>query len=448
MLAVTTGLLATAIAAAPATAGPYGATATTRPYGATAGTDGAVQESLQWTTTPTHRQPATFNDVATGAGGTWAVGGDQVQDFQDQRPLAMRWDGKTWKATAQPVQTNAVLENVAVGTANNVWAVGEDRANPDQPKPLALHWNGTEWQVVKPPAVPTGSFDDVVLAPDKSAWISGWANVDGKERAVVYRYAAGKWQALNTGLDTSINGNVLSVLSATNAWLGLNAGLAHFDGKRWTLVKDLPTNGSQIPTAMAAAGPKNIWLVGVQYTPGIRPLAMHYNGTNWTQVAAPTGMAQLYGVVLRNNRPIAVGERFEGPNQTAKPYVLQLTGTKFVPAPAPKAPTGTLTSVTATKSCLWTVGMTATSPTTPFTALAAHTPNSGTPTPRCAGPRYSGPRYSGPAVRRPCGYAGPAVRRACGYAGPAVRRVCGYAGPAVRRAAVRRTAGLPYADPL
>jgi hypothetical protein len=327
---------------------------------------------LQWAITATHRQPATFNDVATGAGGTWAVGGDQVDDFAVQRPLAMRWDGKTWKAIAQPVTTNATLESVAVGTAKNVWAVGEDRTDPNQSKPLAMHWNGTKWQVVKPPAVPTGSFDDVVIAPDGSAWITGWANVGGAERAVVYCYTAGKWQALNTGLEKSINGNVLTVLSATNAWLGLNAGLAHFDGKTWTLVKDVPVDGSQIPTAMAAAGPKNIWLVGVQYASGIAPLALHYNGTTWAQVPVPAGMAQLYDVVLRNNSPIAVGERFEGSDQIAKPYVLQLSGSKLVAAPAPKAATGTLTGITAATDRLWTVGMSATAPQAPFTALAAY----------------------------------------------------------------------------
>ncbi|WP_410785312.1 hypothetical protein [Kribbella sp. C-35] len=233
------------------------------------------------------------------------VGGDQVYDFAVQRPLAMRWDGKAWKATTQPVKTNASLESLG-----------------------------------------------------------------GKERAVVYRYAAGKWQALNTGLEGSINGNVLAVLSAKNAWLGLNAGLAHFDGKRWTLVKDLPTDGSQIPTGMAAAGPKNIWLVGVQYTSGIAPLALHYNGTKWTKIAVPAGMAQLYDVALRNNLPVVVGERFAD-GQTAAPYVLQLSGSKLVAGPAPKAATGTLTGVTTAKDRVWTVGMSAASAQSPFAALAA-----------------------------------------------------------------------------
>lgn len=332
----------------------------------------AKEDSLRWTTTAIHRQPATFNDVATGAGGTWAVGGDQKQDFQDQRPLAMRWDGEAWKTTAQPVKTNATLESVAVGTAKNVWAVGEDRTDPDKPKPLALHWSGTKWQVVTPPAVPTGSFDEVVIAPDASVWVTGWANVGGKERAVVYRYAGGKWQALNAGLEDSVNGNVLTVLSAKNAWLGLNAGLAHFDGKRWTLVTDLPTDGSQIPTAMAAAGPKDIWLVGVQYTSGIAPLALHYNGTKWTKVAVPAGMAQLYDVALRDKRPVVVGEQFKD-NQTATPYVLQLSGSKLVAASAPKAATGTLTGITTAKDRMWTVGMSAASTQSPFTALAAFT---------------------------------------------------------------------------
>ncbi|MEV0789431.1 hypothetical protein [Kribbella sp. NPDC050459] len=270
---------------------------------------GEQDGSLRWATTATNRQPATFNDVATGAGGTWAVGGDR---------------------------------------------------------------NGTKWQVVKPPAVPAGSFDDVVIAPDASVWVTGWADVGGKERAVVYRYAGGKWRALNAGLEGSVNGNVLAVLSAKNAWLGLNAGLAHFDGKRWTLVTDLPTDGSQIPTAMAAAGPKNIWLVGVQYTSGIAPLALHYNGTKWTKVAVPAGMAQLYDVALRDNRPVVVGEQFKD-NQTATPYVLQLSGSKLVAAPAPNAATGTLTGIETAKDRVWTVGMSAASTQSPFTALAAFT---------------------------------------------------------------------------
>jgi hypothetical protein len=121
MLAAVAGVVATALATGSAAARPADGPAAQTSAG-----------SLQWANTATHRRPATFNDVASGAGGTQAVGGDQVDDFADQRPLAMRWDGKTWKATAQPVKTNATLESVAFGTAANVWVVGADRTDPNK----------------------------------------------------------------------------------------------------------------------------------------------------------------------------------------------------------------------------------------------------------------------------------------------------------------------------
>ena len=255
--------------------------------------------SLQWANTATHRQPATFNDVASGAGGTWAVGGDQVEDFTDQRPLAMRWDGKTWKATAQPVKTNATLESVAVGTATDVWAVGEDRTDPE--KPSRSPCTGT--------ARSGRSSSRPPYRPDRSTmWSSRRTSRSGSPDG---RTSAAPSGPSSTGTPVGsgsrctpasrrpINGNVLAVLSANNAWLGLNAGLAHFDGKRWTLVKDLPTDGSQIPTGIAAAGPKNIWLVGVRYASGIAPLALHYNGTKWAQVAGPHG----HGPAVRRRTP-------------------------------------------------------------------------------------------------------------------------------------------------
>jgi hypothetical protein len=333
----------------------------------------AQPAALQWTVTPTGRQPANLDDIDSRAGETWAVGGDQIDGFQDQRPLALRWDGRSWKATAQPVRTNATLQSVAVAGARNVWAVGEDRADPETPKPLVMHWNGTRWRVVPGPSVPTGSFGTVAIGPNGAVWAAGWANVDGKEHAVVYRYSGGTWQPLTTGLEGSINGNTLAVISAKDAWLGLNGGLAHFDGKRWTLVDDVPADGSQIPTGIAVAGPKDIWLVGVEHVAQDRPLVLHYDGVSWTRVPAPTGWSQLYDVALRGNRPVAVGERFEesGNFIFAKPYVLEYRGSKFVEAPSPDAEYGTLTGAAAANGRLWTTGLTSTTPDAPFSAFTA-----------------------------------------------------------------------------
>lgn len=330
--------------------------------------------ALKWTGTPVNHKPAGLSDVASAAGVTWAVGAGQVNGFQDQRPLVMRWNGAKWVTVAQPVKTNAQLLSVAIGGAKNVWAVGESRLDDQTSQPLVMHFNGTKWAVVKAPAVSTGTFGDVVVDKTGAVWATGWANVKGTERAVVYQYAAGRWQLLGDGLENSINGNVLTVLSPTDAWLGANPGLAHFDGKRWSFVKDLPTDGSQIPTGFATAGPKNIWLVGVEHTQGDIPLALHYDGTSWKRVAVPAGSGQLYGVTLWKNRPVAVGERFQESGQTilAKPLVLQYNGTKFGKGPVPPVNLGTLTAVTAAPDRLWSVGLTQTALTDDFAAYATY----------------------------------------------------------------------------
>jgi len=332
-------------------------------------------KSLTWTQTPANRQPAILNDIDAHPAANWAVGSDLVDDFQDQRPLALRWDGARWKPTAQPMRTNSTLESVAVAGADDVWAVGEDRADPETTKPLVMHWNGSAWKVVPGPAVPTGSFDEVTIGPDGKPWTAGWASVAGKEHAVVYRYDGNAWQPLTTGLEESINGNALTVISKNNAWLGVNAGLAHYDGKTWMLVNDVPTDGSQIPTALAAAGPKDIWAVGVQHgggPAGELPLVLHYNGVSWTRIATPAGSAQLYDVALKNNHPVAVGESFETSGDTivSKPLVLDYNGSQFVKAASPTTADGTLTSADAANGRLWTAGLTAT-PSGEYAAFAA-----------------------------------------------------------------------------
>ncbi|MFF1818064.1 hypothetical protein ACFVWG_12265 [Kribbella sp. NPDC058245] len=333
-----------------------------------------AQAALTWTITPTKSQPSTLDDIDAKGGETWAVGTDLIDSFSDTRPLAFRWNGTRWVETPQPVRTNATLNAVAVASAKEVWAVGEDRAVPEKTKPFAMRWNGTAWKVVPGPKTPTGSFSDVSIAPDGTPWASGWADVNGSEHAVVYRYVKGAWQQLTTGLENSINGNTLTVLSATNAWLGLNGGMAHFDGKTWKLVDEVPADGSQIPTDLVAAGPKNIWASGVAHTSkGERPLVLHYDGTTWTQLPTPANSSQLYGITLYGGLPIAVGEKFEESDSTITehPLVLGLKNGAFVETTSPAAKIGTLTGVAAVGNRLWTVGMQR-QPASDPTALAAH----------------------------------------------------------------------------
>jgi hypothetical protein len=332
----------------------------------------AVGAPLHWTQTPTGRTNAILDDVDANAGEIWAVGGDLIDDFADQRPLALRWVGGRWQATPQPMRTNSALVSVAVAGADDVWAVGEDRADPLTTKPLVVHWNGRAWRVVPGPTVPAGSFGAVEVGPDGTVCTGGWANVDGTEHAVVYRYAGGKWQPLTAGLEQSVNVNALAVISENDAWLGLNAGLAHFDGTKWELASDVPSDGSHIPTALAVAGPKDIWAVGVEHAETEVPLVLHYDGSSWTRVPAAPGSAQLYGVALHNDRPVVVGERFEqsGDLVVANPLVLEYRGSRFVRAASPTDADGTLTGVDASGRRLWATGLVIAGGISPLAAFA------------------------------------------------------------------------------
>ena len=139
---------------------------------------------------------------------------------------------------------------------------------------------------------------------------------------------------------------------------------------------DVPSDGSQIPTALAAGGPKNIWAVGVQHSSaGELPLALHYDGVSWTRVSVPRGSAQLYDVALRNGRPVAVGESIEqtGDTVVTKPLVLEHRGSSFVRAQSPTEAMGTLTTVDAFEGRLWSAGLVTAASTgeiSPFAAFA------------------------------------------------------------------------------
>lgn len=334
------------------------ATTTTIPAPAQPATEMAKQ--WQWVQASPDRHQAALSDIDSRGGSTWAVGGDQLAvDFADQRPLALRRAGDRWVVTPQPVRTNAALNSVAVVAANDVWAVGEDRADPEATKPLVMHWNGRVWKVVPGPRVPTGSFSEVEVGRDGTVWAAGWANIGGSEHAAVYRYAGGVWKPATTGLEDALNANTLLVSSANDAWVGLNggAGLAHFDGRTWKPVAGVPLYGT--PTGLEGTGPDDIWLGGIDHDSGVpigSSLLLHYDGQTWTRIAAPGGSTQLYDLTLRNGRPVAVGEAFDAEFRS-QPLVLRFNGSEFVEAPAPTDSDATLTAATAVDGRLWTVGI-------------------------------------------------------------------------------------------
>jgi len=90
------------------------------------------------------------------------------------RTLTERWDGTAWNVVSSPtVREGALLDSVAAGNADQVWAVGW-RQEQTLRQPLALRWNGARWSTVATPAFGGGAvFADVAVLGADDAWVVG-----------------------------------------------------------------------------------------------------------------------------------------------------------------------------------------------------------------------------------------------------------------------------------
>lgn len=87
----------------------------------------------------------------------------------------------------------------------------------------------------------------------------------------------------------------LEVLSADNLWVAAFDGIKHYDGKRWTLAKLPGADANLHLNDVEANNPTDIWAVGHREDPEFRrrPVAFHFDGHTWTQVATPAEGAEL-----------------------------------------------------------------------------------------------------------------------------------------------------------
>lgn len=98
----------------------------------------------------------TFVDQISGSasGNVWAVGefgGDPSPPATPGRPVAFRWNGKSWRAvTSMPHPLSFLPARIAVASPRNVWITAR-KATSSSPV-YALHWNGTRWRRITAPA--------------------------------------------------------------------------------------------------------------------------------------------------------------------------------------------------------------------------------------------------------------------------------------------------------
>jgi Tol biopolymer transport system component len=204
--------------------------------------------------------------AAVAADDVWAVGS------AGSAPLALHWDGRSWKPAQLPSVADASLNDVAAIGAKDVWAVGGAGDGP-----LALHWDGEMWSVADLRAV--GRSPSELYALDgisrDAVWAVGGKNLDEVEAGLaelVLRWDGLSWKPASLGKKYSER-TAIDVLSQTDVWtLGSDLSydnfyyVLHWDGRRGTRYESGNTYG------ISATSPTRVFVVGYD---GID----HWNGT-------------------------------------------------------------------------------------------------------------------------------------------------------------------------
>lgn len=216
---------------------------------------------------------AEFQDVTVIKGGKgWAVGGYGT-DNGPRALLRTRVKG-VWRVTEPPaLRGRSELDGaVDASAANNVWAVGYQRAGR---KPAVIRWNGNRWRTMRLPAI-----DDV------------------------NRYYA-------LGVDAVSKNNVWISTAFTKAGV-TRARVYHWNGQRFVRhVLPQPSASVNVPTAIAVGSGSNIWVAGTALDGALElPSFWHYDGVDWSHFEGPTVGAvdhTISDAVVVKRRLMAVG---------------------------------------------------------------------------------------------------------------------------------------------
>lgn len=227
-------------------------------------------------------------------------------------PMIRHWDGAAWSAATLPVlPPNTYLGGIDAVSDSNVWAVGSTDGGGT---PSLLHYNGSSWTTVPAPDVPAGTSNDLDGLDMRTAtdgWAVGETSAGTPNQPLILRWQGGKWNTSPVPKGSVIAGGLVSVAaaSADDVWAvgadesqgpepSLKTGLVmHFDGGTWSPVKVPTTLGTSF-SAVAVAGPGDVWVTGANCAGTCRGVVWHLCRGVWQQV--PTSpSAKLLSVVAQ-----------------------------------------------------------------------------------------------------------------------------------------------------
>jgi hypothetical protein len=273
------------------------------------------------------------------------------------RPYAEHWNGSGWSAATVSVaavypsgQQTAQLNGVTEPTAGDGWAVGTvaDTASYAS-QTLAYNWNGTGWKRSATPnpggAALTNELSAVAARAANDVWaVGGYRNYP--TISLVLHWNGTAWRQVSV---PNIGPLDAVAVSPGAVWVAGGNRVEEFNGTVWTQLAAPPSYGIITGLADTASG---LWAVGfVDFACGeggtcTRSYAAVWNGASWTVTPAGGG-TELTGVVGAGSQVLA---------SSADGMVLRLTLTGAFPQVTPQVD-GQLNAITATSAgAPWAVG--------------------------------------------------------------------------------------------
>jgi len=310
--------------------------------------------------------------VAAAPGGrAWAVG--LSTNGISQHPLIEQWNGSAWRVVPSPnpgaLSSNQnALNGVADTSATNAWAVGS-YTNGLADFTLIDHWNGAKWLQTPSPSPGVGitstNLYGVEATSAFNAWAVGYYSANGSYLTLTEHWNGSTWIHVPSPNPAGAAASFLTGVAATspdNAWAVGYSGtgsknktlIEHWNGRSWTIVPSPspgPHGGQNILNSVAMTSATSAWAVGYDgnvITIADRTLILHWNGTQWKQVASVSpaggaGVSQLYGVAAdAAGKAWAVGLYFNRTRTVGGTLTERWNGSAWlrVASPSPGAPAG------------------------------------------------------------------------------------------------------------
>jgi hypothetical protein len=272
------------------------------------------------------------------------------------------------------------LVDVDVLDPSNAWAAGSWIDVSGYGYTLVQRYTGTSWELVPSQQIGTGSnlATGVAVVAPNDVWVSGWNHDEiGVQRAMILRCNRSSCAPVtiprpgnSTSVLRDITANAPNDVWATGSYFDTTTVtvkplVMHYDGSEWTIVPvptPSPGDADHYLNAISASGPNDVWVVGFSTgMPNDQALALHWNGSTWTQV---TNLPELYNSRLSRldgvhatapNDVWAVGYYRIGTN---RPVIFHWNGSTWTnESPSTDPLSGELIDVTASSSGdVWVTG--------------------------------------------------------------------------------------------